>query len=1075
MAEQTFRSPGFFEKEIDLSARKVGPIGTPAGIVGTAERGPAFVPVTVGSYADFETRLGGLDPNRFGPYAVREFLKNRSAVTYLRVLGAGANDTAVDMSTTSTNGTVKNAGFKLIPAQNDDAGGTTAPPTETRNNCKVQFICGRHNVDQMAMNGYPMMIDNDSCGAAAADEDVNLVRGMVMVPNTAKMMIMGGGTSHDFTATGGTGLPDYASLGAVGGAEAGTFKLIISSSLGKPFSEGDGHAGIRILTASLDPTNRSYIGKVLNRDPHKFVEMQHYLYADFAVEDEVASIVDANDSMGGTASVAILNGHPTNASDDTPLGSDDEWEKVFGRFDTRYTTPTTPWVISQPFGGTEYKLFRFETISDGAYGNDKLKVSIANLRASTDPKDKHCTFEVQIRRFEDTDMNKQMVERYPDCNLDPKSDRFIAAQIGDYKVYYDFDQENPDERRLVIGGKYPNRSAAIRVICSDEVNHGDPCVPTEIMPFGFQGVPTLKTTDSLTDNAAVALMLGPDTLGQAGAPARLDGVTGALTAVDDFLLDSIIPPLPFRFKCTRGKIDDGAHTIVGQSGVDEKADSRLYWGVKFERTPRESNVTDAVLNANVSALPNPLVSAYTQFLGISKLDTMVTGSAADTFNNNKFTLARVALVEDQLSDLDSTAKSHMLGAAYIRNGVPDASTYNIVDGFGVDRVTMASIVNAPVTATQPQGVLFNRFTPFAKFTLPFSGGFDGLNILDRDCAYMNDRACSTAINTDGVNGLAAAGGQTPGLGDTDKIVGEGRQNNVTNSYNVAVHQMTDPMTVNTNILCVPGIRDAFVSDFASDRTREYSKSIYLMDLENYSEDNMRLFIGSSAHDDLKPDIRTTSENFEGRAMDNNYSSTYFPDVYIDDPFNNLKVRVPASVAAIAAMGYNDKVAYPWFAPAGFNRGALGFVSNVTTRLSAGDRDVLYDARINPIAVFPSGGFVIFGQKTLQMNKSALDRVNVRRMLLEVKRLVTGVADKILFEQNTPQTRARFVGGVTPLLALVQAQAGIEQFSVVMDDTNNTVEDYENNRLNGRIVVVPTRAIEFIAIDFIITNSGVIFA
>ena len=247
-----------------------------------------------------------------------------------------------------------------------------------------------------------------------------------------------------------------------------------------------------------------------------------------------------------------------------------------------------------------------------------------------------------------------------------------------------------------------------------------------------------------------------------------------------------------------------------------------------------------------------------------------------------------------------------------------------------------------------------------------------------------------------------------------------------------------------------------------------------MDIPYYDENQGRIFLGEPLQDTKKADVQYTAETFEARAFDNNYCATYFPDVWIDDPINNLKVRVPASIAALAALAFNDKVAYPWFAPAGFNRGALEMVSNVTTRLTAGDRDTLYDSRINPIAVFPNAGFVIFGQKTLQMQKSALDRVNVRRMLLEVKRLVVSVANNILFEPNTPQTRARFTGAVTPLLALVQAQAGIESFQVVMDDTNNTVEDYESNRLNGRIVVVPTRAIEFIAIDFIITRSGVMF-
>ena len=144
------------------------------------------------------------------------------------------------------------------------------------------------------------------------------------------------------------------------------------------------------------------------------------------------------------------------------------------------------------------------------------------------------------------------------------------------------------------------------------------------------------------------------------------------------------------------------------------------------------------------------------------------------------------------------------------------------------------------------------------------------------------------------------------------------------------------------------------------------------------------------------------------------------------------------------------------------------------RLNSADRDTLYDARINPIAVFPAGGFVIFGQKTLQMAKSALDRVNVRRMLLEVKRLVVQVANRLLFEQNNSSTRARFVNQVTPLLALVQAQAGIESFNVVCDATNNSSVDVEANKMNGRIVVVPTRAVEFIAVDFIVTNSGVSF-
>jgi len=271
-------------------------------------------------------------------------------------------------------------------------------------------------------------------------------------------------------------------------------------------------------------------------------------------------------------------------------------------------------------------------------------------------------------------------------------------------------------------------------------------------------------------------------------------------------------------------------------------------------------------------------------------------------------------------------------------------------------------------------------------------------------------------------------------------------------------------------LTTPGVREAFVTDHALSKTKTYSQAIYLLDLLKYDEDQNRLYDDSSG----RVDVRETAEQFDTRAIDNNYGATFFPDVYINDPVNNQTVKVPSSVVALGTLAFNDKVSFPWFAPAGFNRGALSSVINVENRLTSGDRDTLYDARINPIAVFPRTGFVIFGQKTMQMAKSALDRINVRRLLLEVKRQVVRVADKILFEPNTAQTRARFVGQVTPLLALIQAQAGLEQFKVVMDETNNTAADVEANKLNGRIVVVPTRAVEFIAVDFIITNSGVSF-
>jgi phage tail sheath protein FI len=282
--------------------------------------------------------------------------------------------------------------------------------------------------------------------------------------------------------------------------------------------------------------------------------------------------------------------------------------------------------------------------------------------------------------------------------------------------------------------------------------------------------------------------------------------------------------------------------------------------------------------------------------------------------------------------------------------------------------------------------------------------------------------------------------------------------------------MTDPLQVNVNLLALPGIREDYITNYTAKKVRDYGLSMYVMDLPNYDDNNDRIYDDSTN----RINIENTASTFEGRTFDNNYVATYFPNVFINDATNSRYVKVPSSVAALGALGFNDKVAYPWFAPAGFNRAALDFVNNVEVRLNVSDRDRLYDARINPIATFPRLGFVIYGQKTLQIRKSALDRVNVRRLLLEVKRLIINIANRVVFEQNTPAVRNKFVADSILQLGLIQAQAGIEAYQVVMNETNNTQEDVDLNRLNGRIVVVPTRAIEFIAIDFIVTNSGVQF-
>ena len=209
--------------------------------------------------------------------------------------------------------------------------------------------------------------------------------------------------------------------------------------------------------------------------------------------------------------------------------------------------------------------------------------------------------------------------------------------------------------------------------------------------------------------------------------------------------------------------------------------------------------------------------------------------------------------------------------------------------------------------------------------------------------------------------------------------------------------------------------------------------------------------------------------------DSSYGATYWPWVQVLSQETGKLVFVPASTMMAGVYAYNDKVAETWFAPAGFNRGGLSGVIQAERKLSPSDRDNLYINKVNPLATFPGQGVVAFGQKTLQSKASALDRVNVRRLLITLKRYIGNIADNLVFEQNTATTRNKFLNQVNPYLENVQQKQGLYSYKVVMDESTNTAETIDRNQLVGAIYLQPTKTAEFIILDFNITPTGVQFA
>lgn len=323
-----------------------------------------------------------------------------------------------------------------------------------------------------------------------------------------------------------------------------------------------------------------------------------------------------------------------------------------------------------------------------------------------------------------------------------------------------------------------------------------------------------------------------------------------------------------------------------------------------------------------------------------------------------------------------------------------------------------------------------------KFSVPFQGGFDGFNpSLSRK---MGDDII--AANTMGLDCSSTA---APGYV----------------AYKRAIDLLSNSDQYDINMLLTPGIINQYHSSIVS----------YAVDMCASRGDCFYIFDTTQLKSYATADATTQAENY-----DTNYAATYYPWVRIFDSENNNYVWVPASVAVAGAISYNDRYAYEYFAPAGLTRGSLTTVSDVFNHLSQPERDELYEGKVNPIASFPNEGIVVWGQKTLQTATSALDRVSVRRLLINLKKFIASSTKYLVFEGNSTATRTKFLNIVNPYMEAVQQKAGLYAFKVVMDETNNTSDVIDRLLLYGQIFIQPMKFAEFIVIDFNIMPTGATF-
>jgi hypothetical protein len=330
-------------------------------------------------------------------------------------------------------------------------------------------------------------------------------------------------------------------------------------------------------------------------------------------------------------------------------------------------------------------------------------------------------------------------------------------------------------------------------------------------------------------------------------------------------------------------------------------------------------------------------------------------------------------------------------------------------------------------------------TKYMSFSFIMQGGFDGLNIFDEDQHKLSNAGCVK-------EGKVELSGPT--------IV----------AYQKGIDAFSDKSTSNIQILTTPGIREPFVTDYAIKQAEERFDTMYIMDIEEKTLADSIILSETE-----KVSVENTLSQFESRQLDTSFAAAYFPDVVLNKQ-NGGSLKVPPTVCMLGVFSRLDRDRNPWYAPAGITSGLVN-ASSVAFSLGRDQLNELYDADINPIYI-PSGrnNVHVFGQKTLLKEPSALDRINVRRLLIYVRREVKNIANRFLFEPNREQTLANFAAAVEPILQRVQNEGGVERYKVQIDSSTTTQNDVENNIIRGKIYLQPTKSIEFISLDFEVRNS-----
>jgi len=1102
-------------REIDLSQVRdpeVLPQGVPAAVVGPAKRGPAFVPKTFANVQQFGEIFGSLseisqdsNANRFGPLAINEWLRNSESGAYVRVLGIGDGDGTLS-SDNKTTGAGFVVGNKLSSYNGNELVDNVYAAYETGQNAadsKSEALkVGRTHflgcfMKDTASSSFLKDAGLETAPSAAATATITItdevtVGGTITITDT-------NGKSVTYTSGNAADIANNVFDNGSAGQDASAKSLLAAGSLTLAINDNAGHESS--ITA-VDNQNGTI---TLTQDVQGVAG--NTLIIENANNLEITTQFEGG--VGGE-SVRVIRGllmtpqgvkATLDVTDGTYVGTN------LAAFDesTDLRVPVTSGGSLKNFGGTEgtnlagYQLGKVSNNSFTVLLNG-FKNEPAILTCSFDPESVnyfakvlntdpekieecgHCLYshwdidpevaEVSVHGLFNDDGTQATLETgafcLPTVDADPKT-----TAVDGHPVFEDFETRfRTAKSPWIISQKFGGQTKKLfrlhaqddgavannrfRILLSDlrngktasdwstftlslEAFDSDPILGEAIvswknltldpnsrnfigrvlgnrrLSYSFKKGKLVEEGDFEIRNKYVWVELADEVLsgdidvstlpcGFSGLRTLNTNITGlfneagnngagASRLLKDGSLDGFeVLPLPYVKSVTR------------LSGATASPSSDLAWGIKFAKKQ------SAELHKELGEIRiNPSIRSWTKFLPDMGLN-----------DNERFTIEST---EDfSLENIVWTTEGDWSDAEYARSG-SHATKSNLILG------NVASGSNVK----------------YLKFRCIMQGGFDGLNIFNKEKAALSSIAAYREAQ--------------------DELQDSTFTGPTVVSYQKAIDVLADKSATEIQLLAIPGIREPLVTDYAIKACESRFDAMLVMDIQEADRQKEVIV------DDTKPHVAKTIETFEDRSLDTSFAAAYFPDVISKRSSNNTPIQVPPSVCMLGVMSQNDTLADPWFAPAGLTRGRLN-ASSAKVQMSRDLLNDLYDADINPIYV-PAGRsneVYAFGQKTLLQNQSALDRINVRRLLINIRRRVKAVANTLLFEPNRASTLAKFSALVEPIMSDVQARQGVERYKVQIDTSTTTQNDIENNTIRGKVYLQPTKSVEFISLDFVVTNS-----